>query len=111
MRRFAKPVARKRRKGSTPLPSAMIFQSIGWLGAFLFATCAVPQVIKTWKSKKAEDLSWLFLLFWFFGEILTFIYVFSGDILAKTTHFPLYVNYIFNIILVTYLLYAKRSYK
>lgn len=89
----------------------MIHHFIGWLGAALFATCAVPQVIKTWKTKKTEDLSWLFLFFWLFGEILTLTYMIIDDILIKVTHFPLYVNYTFNIILVLYLVYAKKCYK
>ncbi len=89
----------------------MIHHYIGWLGAFLFAICALPQVIKTWKTKKAGDLSWMFLLFWLFGEILTFLYIIIDDILLKITHFPLYLNYSFNIILVLYLIYAKKYYK
>lgn len=88
----------------------MIHTYLGWIGAFLFATCAVPQVIKTWKTKKAGDLSWLFLLFWFFGELFTLTYILIDDSLIGITHFPLYINYIFNIILVIYLIYAKKSY-
>lgn len=90
--------------------AGLLHHSIGWIGAFLFATCAVPQVIKTWKSKKADDLSWLFLLFWFFGEILTLAYIAIDDFILKITHFPLYFNYSFNIILVVYLIYAKKFY-
>lgn len=89
----------------------MIHEIIGWLGAFLFAICAIPQVIQTWKTKKAGDLSWLFLLFWLFGEILTFTYIIIDDLLQKITHFPLYINYLFNITLVLYLIYAKKYYK
>lgn len=88
----------------------MIHNAIGWLGAALFAVCALPQVMKTWKSKKADDLSWLFLLFWLFGEIFTFIYIVADDLILKTTHFPLYINYSFNIVLVLYLVYAKKKY-
>jgi len=88
----------------------MIHNIIGWLGAFLFALCALPQVIKTWKSKKAGDLSKAFLLMWLFGEILTLIYIITDDILVEITHFPLYVNYILNIIMVLYLIYAKIRY-
>lgn len=83
---------------------------IGWIGAFLFAICALPQAVKTFKTKSADDLSWLFLLLWFGGEILTFSYLIVDDIKLKTTHFPLYVNYIFNTILVIYLIYAKKTY-
>lgn len=88
----------------------MIHHLIGWIGAFLFAICALPQVIKTWKTKKADELSWLFLIFWLFGELLTFTYIIIDDILLKITHYPLYVNYVFNIILVLYLIYAKKRY-
>ncbi len=89
----------------------MIHQFIGWIGAFLFAICAVPQVIQTWHTKKAGDLSWLFLFFWISGELLTLIYIVIDDLLVKITHFPLYINYLFNIILVLYLIYAKKHYK
>ncbi|PJE51191.1 MAG: hypothetical protein COV29_02870 [Candidatus Yanofskybacteria bacterium CG10_big_fil_rev_8_21_14_0_10_36_16] len=88
----------------------MVHQIIGYFGAFLFAICAVPQVVKTWKTKKAGDLSLLFLLFWFFGELLTFTYIIVDDLLLGITHYPLYINYLFNIVLVSYLLYAKKYY-
>lgn len=87
-----------------------MYELIGWLGAFLFAICAVPQVIKTWKSKKADDLSWLFLFFWLAGEILMCVYIVIDDITLGITHYPLYMNYAFNIVMVIYLLYAKRKY-
>jgi uncharacterized protein with PQ loop repeat len=70
----------------------------------------VPQVIKTWKTKEADDLSWLFLLFWLFGEILMLIYIIIDDGLIGITHYPLYINYVFNIIMVVYLIYAKKIY-
>jgi len=90
----------------------MLYQNIfGWLGAFLFAICAIPQVIKTWKSKKADDLSMFFLLFWLGGEIFTMFYILADDMSLGITHFPLYINYIFNTILVLYLIYAKKFYK
>lgn len=89
----------------------MVHHYIGWVGAFLFAICAVPQVVKTWKTKKAGDLSMLFLVFWLFGELLTFAYIIIDDVLLGITHFPLYLNYFFNTLLVLYLIYAKRYYK
>lgn len=86
-------------------------EAIGWLGAFLFAVCALPQAFKTFKTKKADDLSWLFLWLWILGEIFTFIYLIVDDIKVQSTHYPLYVNYVFNILIVVYLLYAKKTYK
>ena len=84
---------------------------LGWLGAFFFAVCAVPQVVQTWRTKKAGDLSMLFLLFWLFGEVFTSIYILVDDIALHVTHFPLYANYVANTILVLYLIYAKKYYK
>ena len=69
---------------------------IGWLGASILSICAVPQVVKTWKTKSAGDLSWLFLWFWFWGEILTLIYIVIGDFKIGVFHIPLYLNYVFN---------------
>lgn len=89
----------------------MIHHVIGWIGAFLFAICAIPQVVKTWNTKKAGDLSMLFLVFWLLGELLTFAYIIIDDVLLGITHFPLYLNYFFNTILVLYLIYAKKYYK
>jgi uncharacterized protein with PQ loop repeat len=89
----------------------MIHVILGWIGAFLFAFCAVPQVIKTYRTKKADDLSWLFLLFWLFGELLTLIYIVVDDIIHEIWHLPLYMNYTFNTVLVLYLIYAKVAYK
>lgn len=88
----------------------MYHHVLGWIGAFFFAICAVPQVIKTWKTKKADDLAWMFLIFWLGGELLTFAYIIIDDILLKITHFPLYINYLFNMISVVYLIYAKYAY-
>jgi MtN3 and saliva related transmembrane protein len=84
---------------------------VGWLGAFFFATCALPQAVKTWRTRKANDLSWIFLLFWFAGEILTFAYIIFDDLGSRVFHWPLYVNYAFNTVLVVYLIYAKKYYE
>lgn len=89
----------------------MIHHLIGWIGACVLATCAVPQVIQTWRTKKANDLSKVFLLFWYFGEVLTLAYICYDDIIKGILHLPLYFNYLLNIILVIYLLYAKTKYK
>lgn len=66
--------------------------------------------MKTWRSKSAGDLSWLFLLFWFFGEVLTLVYLITDDLIESLRHYPLYLNYMFNTVLVVYLIYAKAFY-
>ena len=83
----------------------------GWIGATLFATCAAPQAYKTWKTKRADDLSWIFILMWFFGEIFTSFYIVYGDLKSGDRHYPLYMNYVINTAIVVYLIYAKAKYR
>ena len=88
-----------------------MLEVMGWIGATLFSLCAVPQVIRTYITKSAKDFSWGFLGMWFWGEILTFIYVLSINIQVDEYQYPLLVNYVFNFILLLYLIYAKYFYK
>ncbi|WP_340114505.1 PQ-loop repeat-containing protein [Maribellus mangrovi] len=88
----------------------MINETIGWVGNILFAICGIPQVIKTYRSKSAKDLSLLFLWLWMSGELLTFVYILIGDWETGIAHFPLYFNYIANIFMATYLIWAKYTY-
>jgi uncharacterized protein with PQ loop repeat len=83
---------------------------IGWIGSILFAVCALPQAIHTFRTKKSDDLSAMFLWFWFWGEIFTLSYILYSDFATGTYHFPLYFNYIFNLFLLFYLIYAKYTY-
>ena len=85
----------------------MAIEFIGWVGAILFSLCAVPQGYQAYRTRSVGDLSWGFLLMWFFGELLTLIYVVQG---AESLQWPLITNYIINMIMVFYLLYAKHSF-
>lgn len=64
---------------------------IGWIGASCLAMCAAPQAWHSWKTKKADDISMLFLILWLIGELLTLIYVFP------TFQWPLIFNYLLNL--------------
>ena len=77
----------------------------------MLAVCALPQVIKCWRTRKADDLSWLFLLLWFGGEVLTLAYILIDDNQSSMRHWPLYLNYGLNIVMISYLFYAKVAYK
>jgi uncharacterized protein with PQ loop repeat len=66
---------------------------IGWLGAFLLATCSLPQLIKTIKTKKFEGLSLTFVIWWLLGEIFTLSYIFH-----VAFKWPLIFNYTINIL-------------
>ncbi|MCT4639087.1 MAG: PQ-loop domain-containing transporter [Bacteroidales bacterium] len=84
---------------------------IGWIGSIFFAICALPQVVQTFRTKSAKDLNSLFLLLWLLGEIFTFWYVLYDDFSKKEYHYPLYFNYVFNLLMLVYLVYAKITYK
>ena len=75
---------------------------IGWVGSTLFALCAVPQAWQSWKDKHSRGFTWAFLLMWFFGEVLTIIYV-----AQKTDVLPLMVNYFLNIILLGIIIWFR----
>ena len=74
---------------------------IGWLGGVLLSICGLPQAVKSFQDKHSNGLSWNFLLMWFFGEILLLIYTIPTGML------PLIVNYVFNLVLVSVILYYK----
>lgn len=83
----------------------MFLELIGWSGGILFAVCAVPQAIKSYKDGEADSLSTLTLWMWFLGELFMTIYVlgkvgFNG---------PLLLNYIFNLICVCIILRYKHK--
>lgn len=88
----------------------MFNETIGWIGNIMFAVCGIPQVIKTYRTKRVKDLSILFLWLWFTGELLTFYYILAGDWETGITHFPLYFNYLANIFMACFLIYAKYHY-
>lgn len=66
---------------------------IGWLGAVLLATCAVPQAYKCCVEGHADGMSWGFIGMWFGGEVLTLTYV-----AAATPNAILILNYAVNIV-------------
>ena len=88
----------------------MLNETIGWIGNILFAICGFPQVVKTFRTKSVKDLSAMFLWMWFAGELLTFIYIIFGDMETGQIHFPLYFNYMVNIVMACFLIYAKYVY-
>lgn len=88
----------------------MSLQILGWLGAFLLATCGLPQAWKTFKTKKCDDLSWGFLMFWFWGEVFTLAYIIIDNLQIGNLQPPLYFNYGLNITILLYLIYAKQIY-
>jgi uncharacterized protein with PQ loop repeat len=83
----------------------------GWLGAFFLSVCGVPQAIKTFYTKRANDLSWLFILSWGVGEVLICTYILHDNYTSQSWQLPLIANYVFNILVIFYLFYAKIIYR
>jgi uncharacterized protein with PQ loop repeat len=74
---------------------------IGWLGAVLFAICGLPQAIQCYKDGHARGLNWFFLLAWFWGEVLTIIYVWPKS------DYPLLFNYSLNLVFLVVIIRYK----
>jgi len=52
----------------------MIADVVGFLAGILIGISILPQIIKSLKTRKVEDISFLMLLIIIFGEILWVIY-------------------------------------
>lgn len=74
----------------------------GWIGAALLAICGLPQAYISYKTKSAKGISWIFLLLWGSGEVLTFLYV-----LPRQDVLPLVWNYGLNIVFISVILFFK----
>lgn len=63
----------------------MTLEFIGYLGGFLIAVALTPQLIKTWKTKSAKDLSLLWTTISLIGLILYGIYAAINSVLPLLT--------------------------
>lgn len=78
-----------------------IFQICGWLGGFLLAYCAVPEVYYAYKNKNSH-LSWTFLAMWGLGEIFLLI-----PVVFKIKEPFLIINYLLNTIFIAIICWYK----
>ena len=76
---------------------------LGWLATFLFISCYIPQIIKTYKEKRIEGLSFLLLFMSFVGNIIAFCYA------TLINQQPLQIKYILSLLMlgITIYLYVK----
>ncbi|MCT4603122.1 MAG: PQ-loop repeat-containing protein [Marinifilum sp.] len=86
------------------------FESLGWFGNIILSIGVIPQVVQTWKTHDVDSFNWPFLLMWAFGVLFTFIYIVNGDLKSEKRQYPLWLNYLVNIIATFYLCYAKLVY-
>lgn len=81
----------------------MIDNILGVLGALLLGGCCLPQTIKTIKLNRADDISWMFLMMWFIGELIMIVYV----LVKPEIDYLLLGNYGINLSLLVPILYVK----
>lgn len=87
-----------------------LFEFLGWFGNIILSIGVIPQVIQTWRTHDVSSFNWPFLLMWAFGVFFTFIYIAQGDMVRGSFQWPLWLNYLVNIIATFYLVYAKYKY-
>ena len=79
-----------------------MIELIGILGSLSLALCGLPMLIKAVKEQHAKGVSSGFLILWLLGELLLVTYV-----LMTTADWILLLNYGFNVVLVTAIVYYK----
>lgn len=82
-------------------------QILGAFGSLCFAFCLLPQVIKAYREKTAQGLSWLFLWLSVGGNVASCAYVAYTNYISGIWQYPLYFNYGFALILCFLLIVAK----
>lgn len=87
-----------------------MMQILGAIGSLCFAFCLLPQVIKAYREKTAQGLSWLFLLLSAGGNVASCGYVAYTNYISGIWQYPLYFNYGFAFVLCFLLIIAKVKY-
>jgi len=78
-----------------------MLENIGWCGSILLAFCGAPQAFLSYRQGHSRGISWIFLISWLLGELLTLIYILSLG------NKPLLINYCFNVAFILIILYYK----
>lgn len=86
------------------------FEFLGWFGNIILSIGVIPQVVQTWRTHDVSSFNWPFLLMWAFGVFFTFIYIVEGDLARGVFQWPLWLNYLVNILATFYLVFAKFRY-
>ncbi len=63
----------------------MVLELVGYTGGLLIAVSLIPQLIKTWKTKSAKDLSLLWTFITLIGLILYATYAAKNSVLPLLT--------------------------
>lgn len=71
---------------------------LGYVGGFFLTINMIPQIIKTYKEKKVDNISFLFLLLNFIGLGCNMIYSYINEIYAIA--FPITLSFFFTNIMI-----------
>lgn len=82
----------------------------GVIGAVAFAINLLPQLIKCYKEKSAEQISVGFLILAFMGNICSAVFVFYTNYMTGLWQYPIFFNYGIATILTTILSIMKWKY-
>jgi len=76
------------------METALIFQTLGTTGSLVVCASAIPQIVKTYRTKSADDLSILYLGILMFGMALLqsyslyvgdFVFIFGNTLSVSST--------------------------
>tara|TARA_B100000315_G_scaffold167949_1_gene156462 strand:+ start:991 stop:1368 length:378 start_codon:yes stop_codon:yes gene_type:complete len=81
-----------------------IYDFFGYLGGLILTLCLVPQIMKTYKTKKADDISTVWEYLYFIGVTFYIIYAIDKDLP------PVYIPAFLELIFIIILFYLKRKY-
>jgi len=56
------------------MKTSLIFEILGTMGSLILCASAIPQIIKTYRTKSSGDLSILYLITLIFGLMLLMVY-------------------------------------
>ena len=88
----------------------IIITIVGYIGAISFAFCSGPQVIKSYKTKRTNDISLLFIILSITGNICSATYILYTNLKANFYQWPQYLNYSVALSFVIVLLCLKLHY-
>lgn len=88
----------------------IFFTIIGFIGAFCFASCTLPQILRVRERKSTADISLLFILLSLLGNLTSASYILYTNIQGGFWQIPQYFNYTIATTLVITLLVMKLKY-
>ncbi len=56
------------------MKTSLIFEILGTMGSLILCASAIPQILKTYRTKSSGDLSILYLITLIFGLMLLMVY-------------------------------------